>query len=145
MALVEAGKGVLVLIVGLGMLRFAPGIEGVALDIMSRLHLNPARRIPHAIIEALERPTPDRRAMLPYVAGMVAYSVLKVSEGVGLWRQRTWALWLGIVAEGLFIPAEIRHAIRTPTAPGIGLLGFNVAFVGLLIWTLRAERRGIFR
>ena len=44
--------------------------------------------------------------------GALVYAALFLLEGVGLWRRKTWAEWLTVVATALPIPLEIYEVVN---------------------------------
>jgi uncharacterized membrane protein (DUF2068 family) len=77
------------------------------------LHLNPARHYPRVFIEAAGRLTDARLWLL--AAGGFAYSLLRFAEAYGLWRERAWAEWIGIVSGGVYLPVEVYELVHRPT------------------------------
>ena len=43
-----------------------------------------------------------------------AYASLRFFEAYGLWQDRTWAYWFGVLGYGIFIPIEIYYLIARP-------------------------------
>ena len=42
------------------------------------------------------------------------YASLRFLEAYGLWQDRTWAYWFGVLGYGIFIPIEIYYLIARP-------------------------------
>lgn len=66
--------------------------------------------------------------------GLLAYGVLQVIEGVGLWGGWRWAEYLAVVATSAFIPLEIYELVNEPTALKLSALVVNVVVVIYLVW-----------
>ena len=73
--------------------------------------------------------------------GALVYSGLRLLEAVGLWKDRSWAKWLGAISGGIYIPVEIYEAARKATATRLVLFALNVAVVAYLLWKLWQQRQ----
>ena len=67
------------------------------------------------------------------------YSVLFLTQGVGLLLCQRWAEWLTVVATGLFIPWELYEIVQDFGAWKLALFVFNIAIVGFLIHRIRTK------
>lgn len=112
-ALFEALKGLLVILVSFGLFR-AP-------EIIEHLHLklNPA----------------DIRWLL---LGAAAYSSLRFTEAYGLWHQRRWATWIAVISTAIYLPAEFYHLAREFSWVKIAITVFNLALV-FYLWVNRSR------
>jgi len=45
---------------------------------------------------------------------IVAYASLRFVEAYGLWQDRTWAYWFGVLGYGIFIPIELYYLLANP-------------------------------
>jgi uncharacterized membrane protein (DUF2068 family) len=78
------------------------------------------------------------------VAVTSAYTVLLVTEGVGLWLRQRWAEWLTVGASSSLIPFELWQLAHRPhghEAPVIAAVTINIAIVIYLITQLRPAAR----
>jgi uncharacterized membrane protein (DUF2068 family) len=137
-AIFEAAKGLLVLLVGFDLLRPVNREMGFDADELVRhMHMNPASRIPHIFVDATSRF--DGMSLMPVALGAMAYAAIRFAEAYGLWRQRAWAEWFAAASGAIYIPFEIRHLIvhqhhRVLTAL---VLGANVLIVAVMVRALR--------
>jgi|SRR5262249_11777398 len=146
-AIFEALKGVLVIFAGVGLLAFVHhDAQAYAERLVLHLHLNPARHYPRIFIEAAGRLTDTRLWLL--ASGAFGYSALRLAEAYGLWRARSWAVWIGIVSGGVYLPVEVIELVRRPTVLKAVLLVVNallVAYLSVIRYRhsreLRLERR----
>ncbi len=69
--------------------------------------------------------------------GALVYAALFLLEGVGLWRRKTWAEWLTVVATALPIPLEIYEVVNHLSPLRVAAFVANVAIVTLLVVHLR--------
>ena len=70
--------------------------------------------------------------------GAIAYGVLELVEGGGLFYRKRWAEWLTVIATSLLVPLELYELVRHPSwlkAVGIAV---NLAIV---IYLYRVVRR----
>ncbi|HZZ92197.1 MAG TPA: DUF2127 domain-containing protein [Usitatibacter sp.] len=139
-AIFEAFKGALVLLVGFDLLRpFHRDVQFNADEMVRHLHMNPASRFPHIFVEATSRF--EGMSLTPLALGAAVYALIRFTEAYGLWRQRTWAEWFAAASGAIYIPFELRHLIlhhhRVLTAI---ILVANVAIVAVMVKALR--RRG---
>jgi uncharacterized membrane protein (DUF2068 family) len=105
-AVFEAAKGTLVLLLGLGLLLLLhKDIEKAAEGMLLHLHMNPDRRISHAFLRAASRMTDG--SLWGMMAAAVAYAAVRYTEAWGLWHRRVWAEWFALLSGTLYLPWEI--------------------------------------
>ena len=138
-ALFEAAKGLLVLLAGFGIVLIIPqDSQDVAERLVRHMHLNSASHFPHIFIDAAAKVTD---AQLWWLAGgAFIYAAFRLIEAYGLWRERTWAEWLAIIAAGVYLPLEIYEIIQRVTLLRVSLLVVNLAIVAFLAYALKATR-----
>ncbi|MET0451507.1 MAG: DUF2127 domain-containing protein [Mycobacterium sp.] len=86
---------------------------------------------------------------------LVAYAVLELVEGVGLWLLTRWGEYFAVIATSVFLPLEVYDlAAKGITTTRVGAFAINVLAVIYLLWSKRlfglrggraaydAERRG---
>ncbi len=128
-AVFEAAKGLLVLVVGLGLLSLLHhDLQRAAEGVVRHLHLNPARHYPRIFIEAAARVGDSRLWLL--AGGAFAYAGARAVEAYGLWRARAWAEWFAILAGGLYLPVELYELARHATVLKAAVLLVNLGIVG---------------
>ena len=134
-ALLEASKGLLVLLVGIGALSFIHhDAQRHAEQLVGHLHLNPASGYPRIFIEFAAKLTDARLGTLAALA--TGYATVRFIEAYGLWRGRRWAEWFAAVSGSIYIPFEIYELIHGDTWLSLGALLANVIIVGLMIKAL---------
>ena len=84
--------------------------------------------------------TPNRVRDL--IVGSFLYAGLFLTEGIGLWLLKRWAIWFTVIITGSFLPVETYELAWHPSAGRIGLLAINLALVAYLIRQIRDERSG---
>lgn len=144
-ACIEATKGLVVLAAGLGALELVGGnVQEAAEKLVSQFHLNPAHEIPRIFVEIAKNATPSNLFLL--ALGAAAYASVRFVEAYGLWRERVWAEWLGVISGSIYLPWEVWELWRGVTGLKLGLLAVNLAVVGYLLLALkrsRARRAGV--
>jgi len=139
-ALYEAAKGLVVLLAGSGLLLLVHrDVQAMAERLVSHLHLDPAKRYPRIFLHLVTEATPARLRLL--ALGAAAYSAIRFAEAWGLWRERRWAEWLGLVTGVIYVPFEARALIRHHHLESLVALAINLAIVLYLALRLRAAAR----
>src|SRR5215813_2704130 len=131
-AVLEAAKGGLVLLVGVGLLSLLHRDVGLmAAHLVQRIHLNPARRYPFIFLQAAARVTDAKLWAL--AGGAIAYAALRFIEAYGLWHRRVWAEWFALLSGGLYLPVELYEFVKRPTGLRLGIFLVNAAIVLYLL------------
>ncbi len=139
-AILEAVKGVAVLIAGFGLLTFlGQDVEVAAERLITRLHLNPAHHYPQVFIQAMADVTNTR---LWLMAGFAAlYATVRLIEAYGLWKERAWAKWFAALSGSIYIPIELYELAIRATWLKFGALVVNVVVVAYMASLLREAKQ----
>lgn len=136
----EAGKGVLVLIAGFGMLEAVHGrAQSIAEAFVARLHLNPANEYPRIFLQLAQSLSDDKLRWLAAFAAL--YAAVRFTEAYGLWLGRRWAEWFAAVSGGIYVPLELYELARGVTWIKLVALAVNVGIVVYMAYTLAQARR----
>jgi uncharacterized membrane protein (DUF2068 family) len=81
--------------------------------------------------------TARHSTLLLVALGVLAYSILELVEGYGLWFKKRWGEYVAVVATGLFIPLEIHEIIAKVTWLRVSALVVNLFAVAYILWTKR--------
>jgi uncharacterized membrane protein (DUF2068 family) len=136
----EAGKGLVVLFAGFGLLALVhKDLQQLAEELVRHTHLNPASRYPQIFIELAGRAADMRLWVLAAFA--FVYAAIRLAEAYGLWHLRRWAEWLAVASGGIYVPAEIYELVRGPSWLKLTTLTINVGIVAYMGWALYMERR----
>lgn len=139
-ALFEAAKGAVVIVVGLGLLALIHhDIQRVAEEVVRHLHFNPAKHFPRIFSDAAAKVT-DFRLWAMALAAMV-YSLVRFVEAYGLWRQQVWAEWFGILSGSIYLPVEVYELTISISVVKVIIFLINLLIVGWLSW-VRWQTRG---
>jgi uncharacterized membrane protein (DUF2068 family) len=134
-AIIEAAKGVLVLLAAFGffeIIRHNIDLDAVAGNLLYFFHVNPNLRISHVVMRLAER-VMDADVLTVLTIATV-YSSLRFVESYGLWRQRVWAEWLAIISGAIYLPFEIYKLVRRPTPAHWIILLVNIGVVAYIVW-----------
>ena len=135
----EALKGVLALAASLGFLGLMHhDLHQLAAALIGHIGLDPGDHYPALVLSNIDQ---LRNADLtPLLLAAFAYVLVRFIEAFGLWHGRPWAAWLGALSGGVYIPFELRHLLRSPTAASAVVIVVNLAVVGFLAWRLWRRR-----
>ncbi|KXS32685.1 MAG: Uncharacterized protein AWT59_1212 [Candidatus Gallionella acididurans] len=135
-ALIEATKGMLVILTGFGALSLIHrDVQQFAERLVGHLHLNPAKHFPQIFIEAASHLTDARLWTLAAFAA--AYGLVRLIEAYGLWHGRRWAEWFAAASGAIYVPFELYELLHKVSWLALGTLAVNLLVVGLMLFALR--------
>jgi uncharacterized membrane protein (DUF2068 family) len=135
-AFLEAAKGALVVLAGIGALSLIHhDVQRVAEQLVGHLHLNAAKTVPRIFIEYAGSLNDARLATLAAFAAL--YSAARFIESYGLWRRRSWAEWFAAASAAVYLPFEVLELLRGWSWLAFGALVINLAVVWLMVMALR--------
>lgn len=141
-ALLESIKGLVALVAASGFLLLTPDdVQNVAARLVDHLHLDPAAHYPSVLLNAATRAT--SRYLRLVALGAFVYAGFRIAESIGLWRDRAWAEWLGVVTGLIYVPFEVGAYLRHPGPEPLVAFLINLAIV--LYLGNRLRRRGKMR
>ena len=107
------------------------------------------------VVDTLRKTFDYKKSTLQVVAGgLLAYALIEIVEGFGLWWAKRWAEYLTVVATAAFLPIEIYELTEKTSSFKIATLALNVLAVLYILLAKRlfglrggaaafeAERRG---
>ncbi len=125
-------KGLLLLLVGLGLLKLVHADIAMLFSLLiEALHLHADSRILHALVLKVDALQPH--SVLVMGAVSLSYAALLLVEGVGLWLEVSWAAYLTVISTSLLLPFELYEVLQQVSALRIGLLLLNLVIVFYLI------------
>lgn len=137
-ALFEASKGLLVLLVGFELLHLVHrDLQALAEEIVRWGHLNPARRYPRIFLDFAAHTSDARLRLLAALAFL--YASARLIEAYGLWYRYRWAEWLAIVSGAAYLPLEVVEIVRRVTPLRAAALAVNAGVVAYLLAVERAR------
>jgi uncharacterized membrane protein (DUF2068 family) len=140
-ALFKLLKGILLIAVGVAALKLLHrDIASLAENWVAVLGLDQNSRFVGRALSTGAALTPNRVRDL--IVGSFLYGGLFLTEGIGLWLLKRWAMWFTVIITGSFLPVEIYEFVRHPSAGKVTLLMINLVLVGYLVRRIRDERSG---
>ncbi len=138
-AIFEGAKGLLVLGVGFGLLSLLHrDAQVVAENLVRHLHLDPASHYPRVFIASAGKLN-DRGLWLMEAFALV-YAGIRFAEGYGLWHQRRWAEWFGVISGGIYLPFEAYELIRRAAWSTFAIFLANLLIVLYLVFVIMESR-----
>jgi uncharacterized membrane protein (DUF2068 family) len=135
--LVEA---VFFLLVGVGAFHLIHQDLGDAtLRLAARMRIDPDGRLVSWVLDHLDAITAHRLRQIGVATFF--YAGLRVTEGVGLLKEKLWAEYLTVAMTGSFLPWELYEIVRRPDWIRFCLLAANLTVLGYLVWRMRTDRR----
>jgi uncharacterized membrane protein (DUF2068 family) len=104
--------------------------------------IDPERHYTRLVIETVAQATHLHAGQIAAVG--LAYALIRLVEGYGLWRGKHWAEWFAVISAGLYLPWEFIHYARHPRPFTAGIILFNLAlfwYLARLLARQRAQRR----
>ena len=135
-AVFKVVKGLLLLLVGLGLLKLVHAEIATLFSLLiEALHLNADSRLIHVLVLKVDALQPNSVLL----AGLVSlgYAGMLLVEGIGLWLEFAWAAYLTVVSTSLLLPFELYEVIEQVSILRIGVLLLNLVIVLYLISQLR--------
>jgi uncharacterized membrane protein (DUF2068 family) len=129
---IKGGKALLFLLLSLGIYSLIGDDLRAELNRFLRwLHLDPEREFFAELGRNLQGLSPDRLGWL--ASGTLLYSLLLLTETLGLARRSYWAVWLAIGETAFFVPIELFDLLRDPSGVVTGILIINLLIVVYLV------------
>lgn len=129
-------KGLLLLLVGLGLLKLLHAEIATLFSLLiEALHLDADSRIIHALVLKVDALEPHSVLMMSVVS--LSYAGLFLIEGGGLWLEVGWAAYLTVISTSLLLPFELYEVFQQVSAVRIGVLLLNLGIVLYLIMQLK--------
>jgi len=138
-AILEASKGLLVLVSGFGLLTYIHrDLHHAAVELVRHFHINPASHYPHVFLDLSARINDS--GLWAMAAAAAIYAVIRIAEAVGLWLDRRWAEWFGILSGSIYIPIEIFELTRSVTWPKVTVTLVNAVVIFYLLGHVLTHR-----
>ncbi|UNK43355.1 DUF2127 domain-containing protein [Luteimonas sp. S4-F44] len=136
-ALFEAGKGAIALLVAGGLAAVGPdALQHRVEHVLARFGAD-ADRFGTDLLDAI---TPQTLHIAIAVA--LIYAGMRLLEAWGLWWHRAWASWLGVIGAAAYLPFEIYALWHHPDWMTWGVFLVNLLIVLVLARDLYRRRAG---
>jgi uncharacterized membrane protein (DUF2068 family) len=141
----RAFKALLLLILGLGILRFRGNHDAIQnawdadIPLLRPFADQVGWNIDGSFITrwAQEALGLSATALAWIAVGVFAYSALQATEAVGLWMVKRWGEYFAVVATSVFLPLEIHELVNRVTVLRVLALVVNIAAIVWLLWSKR--------
>jgi uncharacterized membrane protein (DUF2068 family) len=131
-AVFEAAKGILVLLLGLGLLRLIhKNLDDFAEQMTRFLHASPGGRLSDLFVNAANHATD--KSLLALAGAALVYAIVRFAEAYGLWNDREWAEWFALLSGAMYLPWEMYSLMRHPHPIKWVILLANLAIVLYMI------------
>jgi len=138
-ALFETAKGLLALAAVCGIISLRHTDLHAATDAFLLRHgVNPERHYTRLFIESVAKATNHHVGEIAALG--LAYALIRLAEGYGLWQGKHWAEWVAVVAAGLYLPLEFQHFAHHAKLLNAGVIFFNIVIVLYLARLLNQQR-----
>lgn len=114
-------------------------VWGIADSLLSVLHISPDRHFAKLFLDWADKVTDARLLTIAVVA--MAYSLLRLVEAYGLWRELTWAEWLALISGALYVPFEVWDLVHKPTWIRAAILTVNLLVVAYMAYLRVVARK----
>jgi uncharacterized membrane protein (DUF2068 family) len=139
-ALFEFVKGVSVVVMGFcALILVHKDLWVLAESLLALFHISTDRRFAIWFLDFADSVTDARLWAAARIA--FAYGALRLTEAYGLWRGRTWAEWVALVAGSLGLPFEVRELVRGVTLSRCALFIGNLAVVAYMLFVILGNQR----
>src|SRR5262249_46606498 len=139
-AVFEAAKGLVVLLLGLGLLRLVhKNLDVFAEQLIRFLHVAPGGRLSNLFVTAAGKTTDKNLWVL--AAAAAVYAAVRFAEAFGLWYDREWAEWFALLSGSMYLPWEVYSLMHHPLLIKWMVLSVNVAIVAYML-VLRVQAGG---
>lgn len=132
-AVIEALKGLMVLAAGVGLLQLLrTNIAEMGRLLLIHVGLNPDKGYPQTIVKFLSHISDGDIILIVFLT--TCYAMIRFFEAYGLWRNRSWAKWLGIISGSIYLPFEFVELYKSYSHLKLGFTLANIAVVGYLLY-----------
>lgn len=134
-------KAIFFAAVGIGALKMLNhDLTDVVMRITAALHFDPEGRFVGFLMNRADLVGNHQLRQVGFFS--LLYACVCIVEGIGLYRERTWAEYFTVTLTVLALPYELWELFREPTAMRAGLVALNVIVLVYLLWLIRLLRSG---
>jgi uncharacterized membrane protein (DUF2068 family) len=131
-AALEALKGVLACLLGLGLLSIIHrDLDDVAEQATELLRVQPDGHISNLLFAAADRAS--EKTLLQFGIFALLYASIRFGEAYGLWKGRAWGEWIALASGCLYLPLEVNGLLHHPRPLKWVLLLINLLIVGYIL------------
>jgi uncharacterized membrane protein (DUF2068 family) len=140
--LFKLGKSILFFCIGMGAIHLLhKDLGDVVMRVAMALKFDPESRLVTLLLNQVDLIDIHRLKLISL--GTFSYSVVALTEGVGLVLEKVWAEYLTLILTISFLPWELYELVRRPSWFRLSLLLINLAVLAYLVWLLRRKRSAV--
>ena len=140
-AIFEALKGLLAVCGMLGLLSLLHhDLHHLAVEWMDHLGLSSHPSVATWLLQGVDRLNATPMRTLELIGS--AYVAARWLEAWGLWHDKAWGEWLGVLSCGIYLPLELAHLLHRPSWQAGLVLLVNLCLIAVLALRLRQRRKG---
>lgn len=137
--LFKLGKAIFFFALGLGAIHLLhKDLGDEILRLAKELKFDPESKIVALLLEKVDLIDDHRLRLISL--GTFGYSVLALTEGIGLMLEKVWAEYLTLILTVSFLPWELFELSRHPNWFRLSLLLINLVVLWYLVWLLKKKR-----
>lgn len=137
--LFKLGKSILFFMIGVGAVHLLhKDIGDVVMQLAMALKFDPESRFVAMLLDKADLIDAHKLKLISLAT--FGYSVVALTEGVGLVLEKVWAEYLTLSLTIAFLPWELYEIARKPDWFRVGLLLINLAVLWYLVWLLRRKK-----
>jgi len=141
-AMLEASKGILALLVAIGLHAYAgKNLSVLATQWVTHFYLNPASHYPSIFISAIGSLSQSSLTLL--ALGAAAYTLVRFIEAYGLWHNMGWTQWFALLSGAIYLPFECYEMISHFSLLSVIVLLINLVVVMYMYFVLFPRRASI--
>jgi uncharacterized membrane protein (DUF2068 family) len=137
--LFKLGKSILFFCIGVGAIKLLhKDLGDVVMRVATALKFDTESRFVGLLLSKVDLIDIHRLKLISL--GTFAYSVVALTEGVGLVLEKVWAEYLTLTLTISFLPWELYELARRPNWFRLSLLLINLSVLAYLVWLLRRKK-----
>ena len=137
--LLKLAKSILFFLLGVGVVKLLhKDIGDVVMRVAMALRLDPESGLVAMVLNKADLIDVHKLKLIS--AAAFGYSVVALTEGVGLVLEKVWAEYLTLGLTVAFLPWELYEIALKPNWFRVGVLVINLAVLWYLVWLLRRKK-----
>jgi uncharacterized membrane protein (DUF2068 family) len=135
----KLGKAILFFALGMGAIHLLhKDLGDEIMRIATALKFDPESKIVTLLLEKVD--LIDAHRLKQISLATFGYSILALTEGIGLMLEKVWAEYLTLTLTISFLPWEVFELFRHPNWFRLSLLLINLAVLAYLVWLLKKKK-----
>lgn len=137
--LFKLGKAILFFLLGIGAVHLLhKDLGDEIMRLATALKFDPESKVVTLLLDKVD--LIDAHRLKQISLATFGYSLLALTEGIGLMLEKVWAEYLTLSLTISFLPWELFELARHPNWFRLSLLAINLAVLAYLIWLLKRKK-----